>query len=171
MIAKEELRLSLKKRLLQIPLERKEKASTLLENHPFPRGIIGSFASFREEINTKPLNLLLARRGSLALPRVDKEHLVFYLVHDIERELSPSSLGILEPIPTLCKPALHIDMILVPGLAFDKEHYRLGYGKGYYDRLLAKSSAMSIGVGFIEQLSDRLPHESHDVKLNQIKLF
>jgi 5-formyltetrahydrofolate cyclo-ligase len=170
MSLKEELRVHWKKKLLQLSLERRQEAGVALTRHPFPSGIIASFVSFREEINTAPLNQLLAQKNSLVLPRVQKDHLVFYLVTNLETELAPSKLGILEPIPSLCKMATRIDVILVPALAFDTKHHRLGYGKGYYDRLLEKSSAYSIGVGFKEQRTDLLPSDPHDVQLNQLCL-
>ena len=171
MTPKAELRLYWKKKLLQISSERRVSASNALATHPFPAGVIASFASFREEINTHPLNRLLAQRKSLALPRLENDRLVFYHVNHLETELAPSALGLLEPIPSLCKVAGKVDIILVPGLAFDKHHHRLGYGKGHYDRTLSKSSAISIGIGFKEQLTDLLPHDSHDVNLNRICLF
>jgi 5-formyltetrahydrofolate cyclo-ligase len=168
---KNELRLLWKKKLLQIPPERRTKAAIAITNHLFPAGVIASFSSFREEINTQPLNLLLAQKGRLVLPRVEKEHLVFYHVNHPDKELAPSQLGILEPIPSLCKAAEKIDVILVPALAFDKELHRLGYGKGYYDRILTRTSAFSIGIGFTEQLTELLPHDSHDRELKELCLF
>jgi 5-formyltetrahydrofolate cyclo-ligase len=168
---KAELRLFWKKKLLQVPPQRRIKAAIAMTNHLFPAGIIASFSSFREEINTQPLNLLLAQKGRLVLPRVEKEHLVFYHVNHPHKELAPSPLGILEPIPSVCKVADKIDVILVPALAFDKELHRLGYGKGYYDRALLKMTAYSIGIGFTEQLAELLPHDPHDKELNELCLF
>lgn len=74
---KNELRLLWKKKLLQIPRERRTKAAIAITNHLFPAGIIASFSSFREEINTQPLNLLLAQKGRLVLPVLKKSILFF----------------------------------------------------------------------------------------------
>lgn len=64
-----------------------------------------------------------------------------------------------------------LDLIVVPGLAFDKQNYRLGYGGGYYDNFLTKQThALKIGVGFRFQWLEKIPHEAHDVPLNQILL-
>jgi 5-formyltetrahydrofolate cyclo-ligase len=55
-----------------------------------------------------------------------------------------------------------LDVIIVPGLVYDKKGYRIGYGKGYYDRLLKKTKALKIGVCFDLFLVDHLPIEAHD---------
>ncbi|MBP7075375.1 MAG: 5-formyltetrahydrofolate cyclo-ligase [Rhabdochlamydiaceae bacterium] len=170
MSLKKELRLHWKKKLLQLSFERRQEGAKALTLYPLPEGIIASFVSFREEINMAPLNTLLAKKKSLALPVVQKDHLIFYHVTHLESELAPSKLGILEPIPSLCKIATHIDVILVPALVFDTKNHRLGYGKGYYDRWLEKGRAYSIGVGFKEQLIEQLPSDPHDIQLNQLCL-
>jgi 5-formyltetrahydrofolate cyclo-ligase len=168
---KQPLRLYWKKKLLQISSDRRAQAASALTSYPFPNVVIASFASFREEIDTHQLNRLLAKKKLLALPRIENHRLVFYHVNHPETELAPSALGILEPIPSLCKIAGKVDIILVPGLAFDKHHHRLGWGKGHYDRTLSEGSAFSIGIGFKEQLIDLLPHDPHDVDLKEIRLF
>ncbi len=72
-----------------------------------------------------------------------------------------------EPVGPVVRPE-RIDLILVPGVAFDRRGYRLGYGKGYYDRYLSVSHARAIGVCFHFQLATELPAESHDVRMDQI---
>ncbi len=64
-----------------------------------------------------------------------------------------------------------IDIVILPGLAFDKNLYRLGYGGGYYDRfLMDQKKAKKIGVLYPFQLIDQVPVESHDEKLDQLVL-
>jgi len=75
--------------------------------------------------------------------------------------------GIREPIGDYALPH-EIDLILVPGLAFDRCGYRLGYGKGFYDNYLSLYPNSKYGIGFEEQLADNLPHMEHDVKLDVI---
>lgn len=61
------------------------------------------------------------------------------------------------------------DLIIVPGLAFDKANYRLGYGGGYYDAFLAQHpDAYKAGIGYPFQLVEQIPLEEHDVMLNQV---
>jgi 5,10-methenyltetrahydrofolate synthetase len=105
------------------------------------RAILG-FASFGSELDTRPLlDEVLAGGRMLVLPRVDREarRLALYRVASLETDLGPGTWGIPEPDPTRCGLAApaDIDFILVPGVAFDPDGGRLGYGAGYYDRLLA----------------------------------
>ncbi len=72
-----------------------------------------------------------------------------------------------EPVGPAVPPE-QIDLILVPGVAFDARGYRLGYGKGYYDRYLSASHIHAIGVCFHFQLADELPADLHDVRMDQI---
>jgi 5-formyltetrahydrofolate cyclo-ligase len=81
--------------------------------------------------------------------------------------LVPGPLGIAQPVgPAI--PVESVEAFFVPGLAFDRAGYRLGRGKGYYDRLLARHSAGALvcGVCFGDVLVEGLPHESHDIPMN-----
>ena len=99
------------------------------------------YASFGSELDTRPLlRAVLASGRVLALPRIDRaaRRLVLHQVRDLGTELRPGVWGISEPDPERCRPVMpgEIDFVLVPGLAFDPEGGRVGYGAGYYDRLL-----------------------------------
>jgi 5-formyltetrahydrofolate cyclo-ligase len=59
-------------------------------------------------------------------------------------------------------------LIIVPGIAFDKQGYRIGHGKGYYDRLLKNVSILKIGFAFNLQILEKIPSEKHDIKINKI---
>lgn len=87
--------------------------------------------------------------------------------------LKAGSFGILEPIaeeigPTDPITPSTLDLIIVPGVAFDRKNNRLGRGKGYYDRLLAKLDIPKIGICFDFQLFDEIPAEPFDRKMNQV---
>lgn len=159
-----------------VPVQRRLVASSrlleqlvpLLENYNF----ILSFASFRDEIDLWPLNQLLISQRKLLLPKVVNNKLYIYQVEDLSH-LTHSSWNILEPSPK-CRPIDYkeISCVLVPGLGFDRENNRIGYGKGHYDQLLsALPHSYKIGVGFKEQLIEDLPTEDHDQKCDQIFLF
>ena len=139
-----------------------------------PPGIILSYAPFRSELDISPLNNLLAASDRLTLPKVKNESLQIFLISDITKQLKPSSWGILEPITEYCTKidVDKISAVLVPGIAFDANNYRLGYGKGYYDHLLPKMKhAVSIGIGFLEQKIDRFPLDVWDHPLDQLMFF
>ncbi len=77
--------------------------------------------------------------------------------------------GIREPVDRCTHLGLNrLDLILVPGVAFDLNGRRVGRGKGYYDRLLRLASGRKCGVGFDEQLVSEVPVEAHDILLNCI---
>jgi 5-formyltetrahydrofolate cyclo-ligase len=82
--------------------------------------------------------------------------------------LEPGSFGTFNPRSG--RPAVpgDWDLTIVPLLAFDRRGYRLGYGKGFYDRLLAGTRTETIGVAFAVQEINQLPAESHDVSLDWI---
>ncbi len=79
-------------------------------------------------------------------------------------ELGVGSYGILEPrVEKIRKTKIgDIDLILVPGVAFDKKGNRLGHGKGYYDRILGKTNATKIGLAFEFQILDKVPTNEND---------
>ena len=56
----------------------------------------------------------------------------------------------------------------IPGIAFDKRGYRLGYGRGYYDKFLSENPTVSIGLAYSIQLVENLPHGSHDRRMDAI---
>lgn len=133
---------------------------------------IALFANFKSEIDTKPLADALRALGKtiaypLALP--GEARLEFYHIHDMATQCQPGLMGIHEPVPTLCEGPLTreaIDIVIVPGLLFSDDGVRLGYGGGYYDRLLQQMPhALSIGYGFACQRVRALPYDRHDVML------
>ena len=78
--------------------------------------------------------------------------------------------GLLEPIEAVTReiPANEIDLIIVPGLAFTKNGYRIGFGGGYYDRYLAGFAGQTISLAFTPQIVVELPIEEHDIPVNKI---
>ena len=137
-----------------------------------------AFLSMRDELNTTPiLKAALEQGKTLAVSKVTGEDLVFYQIKDLEKDVAPGSFGILEPVPGL--PEIDVKTLsekrsvaLVPGLAFDKENFRLGRGKGFYDRFLASvgNSLYRIGIGYSFQLVERVPKEPHDLQLDAVIL-
>lgn len=94
-------------------------------------------------------------------------------------QLAPGAYGIMEPDPALTpeiEPELVPKVVFVPGLAFDRDGGRLGYGGGYYDRFAEKrgkagassTSVIWIGAAYEAQLVEEVPLESHDMKMNGI---
>lgn len=176
---KQQWRICLKELRDSLPASRRSSASRRACQHLVEacsgKGFILSFASFGTEIDLWPFNRELADQGRLVLPLVvEKQGLQLYQVAQFS-ELDPHHFGMLEPKATDC-PAIPVEKIgiaLLPGLGFDlKTHHRLGYGYGYYDRLLATARSMHTwGVGFLEQQVESLPYSEKDIPLHQIYLF
>jgi 5-formyltetrahydrofolate cyclo-ligase len=130
--------------------------------------------AFRSEWETRPLfsaALLLGK--TVVAPRVDRERsmLGLYAVRSLERDIGSGYLGIGEPLPHC--PSVDpstIDWVLVPGVAFDPLGHRIGYGGGYYDRLLPmlRRDARRIGGAFELQIIERVPAAAHDLKVDAI---
>ena len=147
--------------------------SLLQKNTDFKKsGVVAAFASIRGEIDTYPiLEGVLSTGKRLALPHVskDKTQLRFYEVKNLNT-LTPGEFGILCPEPVHAVAMDKIDLILVPGLAFDLKGYRLGFGKGYYDRALPnlRPDALSVGLCYSFQLVDTVPAGTHDIPVKAL---
>ena len=124
-----------------------------------------AFVGFKGEPETDPLFARLAVEGKrLLLPRVERSGII---VADGNTPWVASKFGVQEPTG----PAVdhdEIDFVIVPGLAFTPAGDRLGYGLGYYDRLLPTVPAPSVGVCFEDQLVDEMPLAPHDVRVGAV---
>lgn len=172
MIQKTDLRQAYLNKRNSISLGRRREAAEKISRQFKDKGKILSFCSWGSEIDLSPLNQFLAAKSRLCLPKVEKNTLVLFQVENLEN-LRLSPLGILEPDPSYCKIAqlTSIDLILVPGLAFDRNRFRLGYGKGHYDRFLSQTKLLSIGIGFQEQLFEQsLPRDPWDLPVQELFL-
>jgi 5-formyltetrahydrofolate cyclo-ligase len=107
----------------------------------------------------------------VALPRydADADRYEACQIRDESTDLCLGRFGIREPTGDCGRISINrLDLILVPGLAFDLHGRRLGRGKGYYDQLLAVSRGRSCGVAFDEQIVREVPVEPHDALVNCI---
>ena len=123
------------------------------------------YISYRGEVDTRTLiEEMLSSGKSLCAPVcIDKETMIAREFSSV-LELKSGAYGIPEPTGGEVND---IDLIIVPGVAFCTEGFRIGYGAGYYDRFLKKSNAVTCGLFFEEQKADFQP-DSHDRKLDYI---
>jgi 5-formyltetrahydrofolate cyclo-ligase len=130
------------------------------------------FASLADEPDLWPLLIeALAAGKTVCLPRYvsGSEGYVACQVRDIHQDLVRGKFGIREPLPSCTEvPLNRLDLVLVPGVAFDARGARLGRGKGFYDRLLADVRGTKCGVAFEEQIVDAVPVGPLDIRLNCI---
>ena len=181
-LVKKALRTSMKICLDSVSQAEKEKASldvlSKLEKLDRWRGaeIVLAFLSMKDELDTAPIIRRAIEQGKkVAVPRVDGSGMVFCQIADIVADTAPGAFGILEPVPGLPEIDIktlseHSSVALVPGLAFDRENFRLGRGKGFYDRFLASAgdSLYKIGICYSFQLFERIPKELHDLKMDAV---
>lgn len=174
------LRLKLRDKRNTIPsrrhLEAEQQAYQFLSETVSSHSLVLSYASFGTELNLWQLNHSLSIKGKLALPRMQGSELQIFRVDSIDTQLTANKWGILEPIPQRCQEIdfESILLVLVPGLGFNPDNnHRIGYGKGFYDRLLPKLNlqALKYGIGFKEQSCQDIPIEKNDFPLSHIHFF
>ena len=132
---------------------------------------IGTYISFRDELDTKKLNqYLLERKLNLALPAIDfqtKE--INFFMYNKNTGLIENKFSILEPKNK--DKVIFPKIILIPLLGYSKSGFRLGYGGGYYDKYLSKNSigeVKKIGIAYSFQEVKEIPIEDHDERLDWI---
>ena len=165
--------LALKKRQEIPPHIRGQKSLRIKENlfglREFKDAkVVLFFASFRDEVETLGMIKEALDMGKMVyLPKVEGDSLGIYEIEKAS-DLKAGYMGIPEPEADIDKKRdiAQVDVIIVPGAAFDTEGNRLGYGKGYYDRLLRERGAPLIALAFEEQVFERLPREPHDVRMD-----
>lgn len=174
MTDKQTLRREIKARIAGLPAaERARQSQALcktLAAHPALRAAraIGIYIPLPDEPNLSPLYEQLTQ--SLAVPVEKNSIWQFHEVADL-RFRSSENHGVQIPIIGKPVPASELDVILVPGRAFSPEGHRLGRGRGIYDRLLADTPALTLGIAFDVQIIPSIPHEPHDIRLHQIQFI
>lgn len=131
------------------------------------------YMDFRNEVMTEEINkYILNNNITLLLPKVNKKTntLSIHKVDSLDT-LVKSKYGILEPSSEHESIGYdEIDLILAPGVAFDKDCYRLGYGGGFYDKLISqkRTDVKVVALAFNLQFIDSVPAEQHDKKMDCI---
>ena len=136
--------------------------------------VLGVYLAHGSEVRTR----LIIEAGfrnlkTMAVPRVmDSESMSFHKIDNNHiNSLLKGKFGILEPNGTECDVSKTVDLLIVPGIAFDLHGYRLGHGMGYYDNFLRNKGQMTvIGLAFdIQIIKTRfLPHSKYDIKVDNV---
>jgi len=177
---KRELRRVIQERRdLLSPQERQEKSLRVMERlwslEEFRLAdTVFFFISFRSEVDTVPMiRRALAEGKRVCLPYTDAERkeMVASQVLDLEKDLVPGNYDILEPRPGSVRPVppQEVDVIVMPGVAFDCCGRRLGYGGGYYDRFLDRCDGhrvTRIALCFELQVVEEVPCLDHDHRIH-----
>lgn len=126
-------------------------------------GCIYCYVDFQNEVMTMPLIKKAFKDGKrVAVPKIENGSMEFYYIKGYE-DLKEGTFGILEPVG--CEMASETDALLImPGVAFDKDNHRIGYGGGYYDRYLKReNSHFKIALAFDFQIFEAVTYEEHDI--------
>ena len=131
------------------------------------------FYPFGSEIDTRLIiSDALQKKKKIILPKIiSKINLGLYFVGNPEEELELGLFGIMEP-SAKCRKAFpeEADLAVIPGVCFDEDFNRLGYGGGFYDRLIPqlKKEVLKISLCFAMQLVENIPVSTYDMKINMI---
>ena len=130
------------------------------------------FAPLPDEADVWPLlEKMVAGEKIIALPRFDPADQIYTArrVQNPRVEIGIGQFGIREP-RLYCGEIVwsRLDLILVPGVAFDLSGRRLGRGRGFYDRLLVETTGLKCGIAFDEQIADEVPAAAHDQQMDFI---
>ena len=127
------------------------------------------YVSFDSEVDTHDLIRNSLGKKTVIVPKVEYGKIEPSLIIAFDNLIAAQPFGILEPIEIMKIANKNIDAVIVPGIAFDMEGYRIGYGMGYYDVFLKKvPKALKIGLAYELQIVENIPREDHDVPVDII---
>jgi 5-formyltetrahydrofolate cyclo-ligase len=125
------------------------------------------YNSLPDEVDTHALIEELKSQKRIVLPSIQDGEIVLH-EYATSDKLAEGDYGILESQGCVFTDFDSIDLVIVPGVAFDTQGNRLGRGKGYYDRFLPKVPAHKIGLCFAFQYFENIVHDIHDVKMDEV---
>lgn len=167
-----ELREAMKERRKKLPESQALEISSVIKRnlfsmHDFKKAVSVAFyvsiKSEREVFTEEMITDAIKQGKRVCIPKVSGDYISMFLIHSLD-DLSPGYKGILEPkggkleIP---------DLVVVPGIAFDRAGNRIGFGRGYYDRLLSLlSRTTTIGLAFSFQVADKIIPGRFDIPMD-----
>ena len=176
-LLKRKLRKEIREKRDSIKITDRKKISKIIAEKFFKTGFytgsdkILAYYPFGSEIDTAIIiRRALKNNKKIILPKVYGRELKLYYVNKLSEQLEKGKYGILEPISSLCRPAgvKDIDLAVIPGLGFDKDLNRLGYGKGFFDRFLRllPEEVKKIALCFDVQVIGNIPVSEYDIKID-----
>ncbi len=132
--------------------------------------IIHIYYPINNEVDTRKfIQQLWQRNITVIMPRTDFTHhrIINFRVDSFD-QLEPTTFSMMEPKLSCKEISREPDVVIVPGVAFDRAGNRMGYGGGFYDRFLANTAAIKIAPAYTFQLKDAIPAEAHDVTMDYV---
>lgn len=171
---KKEIRKRIKSLKGEISLDVKKKRSLsilnrLKNNKAFERAkTVMLYWSMDDEVFTHDFVVEYAKTKTIILPCVKGDVLELRVFKGLENLVDGDGFGIPEPSGDLFLGVDDIDLIVVPGVAFDNQNNRMGRGRAYYDKLLRTTNCEKIGICFKFQLLDKVPTDEYDIKMDLV---
>lgn len=132
------------------------KSSTLL-----------TYVSFNDEIDTINIIKYFLGKKKIAVPKIENNTMYFYYINSLN-DLKNGYFNILEPTTNKKVIDFKDTTCIVPGICFDINNYRIGYGKGFYDRFLSNKNIYTICLSYKETLIKKIPIDKYDINLNEV---
>lgn len=125
------------------------------------------YISINSEVDTiKIINYFLNTKN-IAVPKIIDNNMFFCYVTNLN-DLTPEKYNIPEPTNENIVTDFDNAICIVPGICYDKENYRIGYGKGYYDRFLSKNKIKTIGLCYKECMIEKIDNDKYDYKIDEV---
>lgn len=125
------------------------------------------YVSTNDEVDTKELITYFLKNKKVAVPKVIGNDMYFYYINSLD-DLESGYFGILEPTTNNIALDFNNSVCIVPGICFDKNNNRIGYGKGFYDRFLKDKDIYTIGLSFKECIVEKIDNDPNDIKLKKV---
>lgn len=125
------------------------------------------YISINSEVDTiKIINYFLNTKN-IAVPKIIDNNMYFCYITNLN-DLTPGKYNIPEPTNENIVTDFDKAICIVPGICYDKENYRVGYGKGYYDRFLSKNKIKTIGLCYKECMIEKIDNDKYDYKIDEV---
>ncbi|MCF7844763.1 MAG: 5-formyltetrahydrofolate cyclo-ligase [Kiritimatiellales bacterium] len=175
---KDQIRKEIDKKIKNTSLENRTAESHAIANillNLIPKhSTVCAYSALPSEVDlTELITILISSKHHVALPRYEKDTITFYKIENLDT-LTKGAFSVLEPdTNSTVVDRSDIDIVLVPGRAFDSKGNRLGRGKGGYDKWIAEQRSINPetkmwGIAFECQIVDEVPMEKHDERLDSI---
>ena len=126
------------------------------------------YVSLKDEVDTiKIIEYSLSIGKKVAVPKCIDEKMEFHIINSLS-ELKEGYFGILEPINNNLVEDFENSICIVPGVCFDKDGNRVGYGGGYYDKFLKRYKGRKIGIIYKECICDKISIDKYDIKVDKV---
>lgn len=125
------------------------------------------YISINSEVDTiKIINYFLNTKN-IAVPKIIDNNMYFCYITNLN-DLTPGKYNIPEPTNENIVTDFDNSICIVPGICYDKENYRIGYGKGYFDRFLSKNKIKTIGLCYKECMIEKIDNDKYDYKIDEV---